>query len=471
LNKKPLSFLSAWSDKVGSIRFFVVTALLFGLIFLVVTPPFQGADEPVHFLRAYQISEGNFVIDKHGAQAGGELPRSLDDTIKLLSTHPHIEFKADKKYNIYKTSKAFSYKLNPNVKKQQFFSATSVYTPISYTPSSTAILIGRLLDLSPVLLLYMGRLADLIAWVVLVSIAIYLIPRKKWAMVFIGLLPMTLFQAATLNSDVMSVGLAAVFIATVLRFRQTQKNYLDFKRIIALLALAIVMVLSKQVMFVLLPLILLIPSANFRLKWCYLYKTVIILVPFILMAGWMYLIRGVNVTESFINHQNPGEQITFVSHNPHSFINILWNTYFFNWGDSVTRSFVGTFGWSDAPLSESIVTVGYIALFLLLVANYDNYKAWLTKYQKLFVFLVGVGYWLLVSAALYIYYSPVAFKIIFGLQGRYFIPLVVLAIPLLHGNWLKITKTAYRKIAVFTPIFLLLTSVITIYVRYYVNNV
>jgi uncharacterized membrane protein len=471
LSKKILVSLSEWICKVKPVNFFVFNAIFFGLLFLFVTPPFQGADEPVHFLRAYQISEGNFVIDKHGNRAGGNLPKSLDDTVNLLATHPRIEFMANKKYNIYKTTKAFSYKLNPNIKKQQDFSATSIYTPISYVASSSAIFIGRILDFPPVLLLYMGRFADLIAWIILISIAIYLMPRKKWAMVFVGLLPMTLFQATTLNSDVMSIGLAAVFITAVLRIRQSPKNYIDINRLLLLFVLAIFMVLSKQIMFVLLPLIFLIPSSNFKLNWSYLYKSLIILGPIVILAAWMYLIRGIDVTGSFTNHQNPTEQVLFVAHSPHSFINVLWNTYFFSWGDGITRSFVGTFGWSDAPLSELIVTVAYIAFFLLLSANYDNYRTWLTKNQKLFIFIIGAAYWLIVSAALYIYYSPVEFKIIFGLQGRYFVPLAVLAIPLLYSNWLHITKPAYRIIAVFTPMVLLLTSLITLYVRYYVNNV
>jgi uncharacterized membrane protein len=463
--------LASLFDKISPLKFFIVTASFFGLLFLLLTPPFQGADEPVHFQRAYQISEGNFVIDKFGSNAGGYLPKSIDDTIDLVATHPRLEFKFDKKYNIYKTSEGLSYSLSPQKRDKQIFSATSVYTPVSYITSASSIFVGRILGLSPLALLYFGRLADLTVWVVLLSLAIYLMPRKKWALVFVGLLPMCLFQAATVNADVMSIGLAAVFIASILRFMEKDKTHpIGLKQALYLLALATAMVLSKQIMFVLLPLVLLIPSARFKIRNSIWIKIAIILIPVLLLGWWMYFIRGIDVTGSFTNRQNPSEQLHFIAHNPHSFINVIWNTYFFNWGDSVTRSFIGTFGWSDAPLSEFIVAIAYIAFFLILTIN-NNAKTWLSKNQKLFILVIGIVYWLAVSAALYIYYSPVEFKVIFGLQGRYFIPLALLAIPVFYGNLLKASPKTYKRIATLTPLFLLTASVITIYVRYYINNV
>lgn len=43
---------------------FILFALLFGLLFVFVTPPFQSVDEQAHFFRAYGISSGQFVAHK-----------------------------------------------------------------------------------------------------------------------------------------------------------------------------------------------------------------------------------------------------------------------------------------------------------------------------------------------------------------------------------------------------------------------
>ena len=39
---------------------FLVIGALAGVLFILLTPPFGGADEPAHWYRAYQVSEGTF---------------------------------------------------------------------------------------------------------------------------------------------------------------------------------------------------------------------------------------------------------------------------------------------------------------------------------------------------------------------------------------------------------------------------
>ena len=51
--------------------------LLFGLLFALLIPPFQSPDEPNHFYRAWQVSEGHFFPEKKGDRLGGMLPASL----------------------------------------------------------------------------------------------------------------------------------------------------------------------------------------------------------------------------------------------------------------------------------------------------------------------------------------------------------------------------------------------------------
>jgi uncharacterized membrane protein len=464
--------ISSFSDKVSPVKFFIFTAAIFGLLFILITPPFQAPDEPVHFFRAYQISEFNFVIDQKGNQAGGYLPQGIGDLVTDTATHPIIKFQANKKYDDHKTFKALSLKLNPKKKHFYDFAATAGYPPVSYIPQSIGILIARLLHLPPLLMMYFGRLANLTVWVLMLALVIKWMPFKKWAFVFIGLLPMALFQASSLSSDGMVTGLFALFLAFILKLCR-QKTRVTTVQLGILLALAAGMTLTKQVMFLALPLVLLLPTTLFKSrKNSYAAKAALILIPLLLLTSWLFLVRGIDITSSnALNGQNTHRQESFVVHNPHSFINVLWNTYFYNWSDGITNSFIGDFGWMDTPLAAWIVIVGYIGLGITIVANHGSYKTWLNRRQKTIIAAVGFVYWLAVSTALYVYYSPVGYKIIVGLQGRYFFPLVLLLIPVLYSGWLRTTRQAYRRIAVLTPTFLLIASAITIYVRYFVNNV
>ena len=455
--------------KVSPVQFFVITALVFGVLFIIITPPFQTPDETVHFLRAYQVSEFNFVLDEQGPVGGGNLPKSLGDTMVDVMTHPNIQYNPNVKYNIYKTFGEFSRSTEPADTRFYDFSSTNYYTPLPYIAQAIGIGVARLLGLAPVFMMYMGRAMNLALWLVLFGLSIALMPRKKWALVAVGLLPMAIFQAISLSADVMAIGLAALMLAFVLRLRE-QKAVATNKQLLLLLSLAVGLAISKQAMFLFLPLILLVLNATLG-KRPLLKKVLALTIPLLVLGAWMYIVKDIGSISNPINHQNPVQQTQFILHNPHSYINDLWNTYFYNWSDSIVASFIGIFGWQDAPLSELLVVVGYLSLAFLLFASYDGQKQWLQRNQKILLWGIAVAYWLAVSTALYVYYTPVGYKIIVGLQGRYFLPLALLAIPLFYGDWLKTTKAVYRRIAIAAPLILLLSSTITLYVRYYVNNV
>jgi hypothetical protein len=61
---------------------YALIALLIGFLYLLITPPFQVPDEPNHFFRCYQISEGHLLPERLESQVGGEIPRSLIDTVQ-----------------------------------------------------------------------------------------------------------------------------------------------------------------------------------------------------------------------------------------------------------------------------------------------------------------------------------------------------------------------------------------------------
>jgi uncharacterized membrane protein len=449
-------------------------AAVFGLLFLIITPPFQTPDETVHFLRAYQVSEGNFVVDQIGNKSyGGNLPKSIGSTVDLTAEHPVLQFAANAKYNWYNTSRATSIRLNPSDKTTYDFSATAQYPPTDYAPQAIGIFIGRLFSAPPVVLDYLARLMNLVTWIVVFALVIRFLPIKKWAAVFIGLLPTALFEAISVSTDVVTIGSSALFIALVLRFIW-QKHKITRQQLVLLLAVGAVMALSKQVMSLFLLFALAIPAKQFiNKRQANLMKALIVALPVLVFMAWFLVVHKISLTATnAANNQDPVAQMKFILKNPWSFINVMWNTYFFSWGDTATRSVIGDFGWVDAPLSLGIVVVGYIGLFLMLTLDTSKkFVAWLTRPQKRLLALILLAYWLAVSAALYVYYSPVGFKIIVGLQGRYFLPMLVPAIALAHGRWLKTDKWIYRNIAIGLPLFLLICSVLTIYFRYYINNV
>lgn len=452
--------------------FFCITAALFGLLFLLITPPFQAPDEEAHFYRAYQVSELNFVSDTNQkGEVGGELPDELQRVAHITTSNPTLQFNPGKKYSAGKTLLALREK-HTNREEFYAFPATAGYSPISYLPQSIAMSLTRLVRAPALITFYAGRFSNLIAWIAMLALAIWLLPRRKWALVCVGLLPMALFQAASLSPD--SLTIASFFVFMALIFNLREKAQVKNVDILWLGLLAMTMVLCKQIMVVLLPLVLLLPSKKFSSKrTAWLIKALLIVVPTFFAGLWMAFGAVTDPHAVVANGQNPSAQIAFMLHNPHSFINTLFNTYFYTWGDSITRSVIGTFGWVDAPLALVWVMVGYgLLAYAFMVGSEGASKLpLLSKKEKLFVGLIAAAYFGAVSAALYAYYSPVGYKIIVGIQGRYLIPCLALLIPVLYPTALKVPSAAYRRVVTLGPAFLLVVSIITLYVRYYINNV
>ena len=117
------------------LRVFLVLAAVFGLAFLVLTPPFQVPDEHVHFYRAYHVSQlkvtGNVL---EGKLAGDVLPISLGETAWGLSEG--IPFHPEKKQDVKKIFEAFKRPLKPEAVIFTDFRGALVYSPIAYLPQA-----------------------------------------------------------------------------------------------------------------------------------------------------------------------------------------------------------------------------------------------------------------------------------------------------------------------------------------------
>lgn len=468
-------FIHKLIEGLSPVKFFVITAGIFGLLFALTTPPFQGSDESAHFLRAFQISEGNFVVDTSPGLIGGILPTSIYETFVITTTNPVVSFHPNVKYSERKTLDALRVRLDDNKETQYDMSGTALYSPAAYIPAAAAISIGRLFVFPPVALLYLARIAGLFAWIVLFSTAIRFIPYKKWAYAFLGLVPMALFQASVLNTDAVTLGGIALLIAYILHLRE-QDKLIKRNQIASLLLIASLVILSKQAMFVFIPLLLLLPSRLFsNVKAHVSVKAIIIVTPLFLFGIWSYLVRSINLNSVYgsANGQDPSRQLPFIVHNPFTYLHALYSTIINPSGDDVARSLIGVFGWFDTALPWLVVIIAYCLISLLIVGWGEPFKApkrWLSGKEKLLIIIVGLLYWGAVNTSLYLYYSPVQFHFVYGLQGRYYLPLLLLLVPLFYGTWLKYKPHTTKLIAILGAIFLLVTSFVTIFSRYFITG-
>jgi hypothetical protein len=130
------------------------------------------------------------------------------------------------------------------------------------------------------------------------------------------------------------------------------------------------------------------------------------------------------VQQAPVNPIDPQAQKNFILHDPLRYIGILVNTLEKSLELYLT-SFVGLFGWIDAPLPPAIAYMYllFLVLFSLLGTTHGKVPGLPGKSILLGIFILG---FVLIETALYVYCNTVGCDAITAVQGRYFIAIAPL---------------------------------------------
>jgi uncharacterized membrane protein len=322
-------------------------------------------------------------------------------------------------------------------------------------------------------MLYATRVVGLLIWILLAALALKVMAPSglRLAMASVLLLPMFIVQASA-STDPLLNGLTVLYLAFVARAIY-KKEVLTYKRAALLLAMLFVMVMAKPVYLAFGLLLLLHPVVQKGLKG-YIYKAAYLAIPFILYSLWSVLTKDngppVYIESVAIGHAQPSVQAHYLVPNLLNFLQPLLNTLFLPWGDGVYGSVIGNFGKLDTPLPLLFIALGYALILIAVFARPDNEKEIKlpkTKYLNSAVLLTAVAFSLGVYLAMYVYSTPPGARIITGVQGRYFLPLIPLFVLFVSKNWVTVKKSAYSAALTIIPIVLIIASAAMVLLRFY----
>jgi uncharacterized membrane protein len=421
------TFLAAWTQPH---RAFLIIAFVFGTALVFLLPPFQSADEPYHLLRAYQITEGNFVARQKDIRGipGGFLPASL---YNLWLPFSKIGFHPEVKASLRQIEDAMHIPLRPADRIFITFPNTAHYCPTCYLPQCLGIGLGRLLNLPPLAMLYLGREANLLVWTLLGFFALRSAPAIARPLFLLLLMPMSLFVASTLSADPSTNAVAALFTALICKYFVQGPDSIDRKAMLILLVLAIPLCVSKLAYVPLLALLLLIPRANYGGPRKYVMKLAILIAICLgCFVLWVHISSSVDTQISMSNNVSAHQQLQLLQRHPLHFATLLLET-FYRQGWSFLQSYVCLLGWSDMYLPTAVV-VSYLLIMFLACWSSEDSPRLPSPLSCAIVILPAVTISFLAIAILsYLYWSPVALSYIYGISGRYLIPLSPAVIVLL----------------------------------------
>lgn len=395
-------------------------------LFVFATPPFQAPDEVGHYWRAVTIARGALLPDLVDGKPSALVPRGVRDLVQVLwvptAGNPELKVGFDR------IRAAAHVSLQPHDLVRVTFPAQ--YTPVPQLPTVAACFIGMMLRLPPLITFYLGRACNAAALILLLMASIKRLPIAG----AIGLLPMTLYLAGSFSPDAVTIGLACYVTALALT---------DGELIIPALLLA----LCKPA-YVLLPLIA-------RRKKLALLLAIGIGTALSAMTAQRnyFAMRSDVVTD-------PAAQLRFVTAHPFHFLGIVIRDYAqhaLQYADHL----VGHLGWLDIQLPKTLVGIA----FILLIAAGVTASVNLSRATRITAAIILAASCLLISLSQYVAWTPLRAGFIAGMQGRYFLPLVPLALASI-----AVTEHAQRTIVrlfITSALVLDVIGVIFVINRYY----
>lgn len=437
-------------------KVFLLWGVVFGLAFLIITPPFQSPDEYVHFFRAYTISEGKFIPG-----ADSTLLRSIVDFSEQVSPDPlpgNDQNKQSKKALLVQFQKPFSDQERIPI----HLNGTISYSPIAYLPQSLGILTGRFLRLPPILIFYLGRLFNLAAWLGLGFLAIRSTPIYPWVLLALALLPMSMFQGASNSPDGPLNALSLLWIASTLRLAFTPDLQVKPKDIVLLSIPLFLVAAIKPLYIVLGGLFFLIPVKRCGGLLRYALAGISLLATALIpAAAWLLLTSGwMNIA----GNGNPVEQMQLFQAFPLDFLRNLGGSMAGQVIDQ-WKMWVGVLGWIDTPLSGFIYIL--VLPLLVFIALFDHrLDIEVPVRAKILSELLFLGTWIGIYILFFVTWTPEGLNPIEGVQGRYFIPFAALTFLPFYNRWLQPPR-GWHLVAAGILTFILLAAVRTLLARYY----
>lgn len=431
---------SSIQDKVKNIQISKVEIallfflLLFGIPMIVLIPPGAGYDEEDHLVRVWELSAFSFLPGQMSPQEMKYPTLFRDFAYRQQGSTGTLDAEFWQRY-----TRASFYEYG-FVRRE--INTKSVYSPVLLLPQALTLrLLGRSLDLPALPVFYACRFASLLSYLLLIWLAIRWIPFGKWILLVLAAAPMALFQATTISPDAISNGIAFLFIAGCLR--ATEFKEIGWREFGDLTFLIFLLFLGKlNLIPLILLLFLVIPPARFSKKGMYALLLVTTVILFLVeMVGW-YIIASARSDPLMANDANPVAQLRYIASHPLAFPQIIvkdllangW-TYFQGWINGY-----GYYYWTPPQIVSLFFLLG-LGSVLLMNSTHEQVGR---KLRIVFILVFVTGY-LATLGAEYTTFTPVGSDQVFGMQGRYFVPLALLLFLVLASlSW-------RRKIAIASP--------------------
>jgi len=447
---------------------FLSVMLLAGLVLIYAVPPFGGFDEPFHWFRSLQVSRGVLLaprlgdndwggaIDQHGVTYAYWFAEKFERGKPIV--------KADSR------SMAQALAATTPQHKVVSFPSTASFAPTAYMPAAVAVFIARQFRRNPFIQTVYGRVAQLAMFCTLIGVAIWLLPSGRMAVLALATAPTVLHLATCFSADPVNIAVDLVFIAWCLRLHSYPATAFGFWQRTGMLWLTAVIGTLKPTYVPLVLLLVLIPPQHFRTsqgRWMFAATGMLLCLAIAAAwSGWYHFIPGIY----WHSGANPAAALAFIADHPRAtlggMIHVITDNAAFYWRDATIR-----FGGHPAPFSFwAPAPLAWLELFgiaSLAILSGNGERNWGGKnwHVAALCCVIALCITFLLLLSFRITYGPPDVSLVQGLQGRYFMPaLLLLTLGVIYATPLSLPKA---RMPIFAVVFCVHLAVIACATRQY----
>lgn len=442
-------------NQIALQKVYLMIVIPLGILYCLANPLGKVPDEYQHARKSMAISNGIFFSnsDKNG--------------------NPYDKFNSKLNELVTKETSTYEEAINRimiNETDEEIYLVYSMatYAPICHMPQAFGMFITRLLGGGISVQCYAARIVNMGIAIFLIYQAIKFIPFKKSIVLFLGLLPITITEFASMSSDALTISSCIFFISYILFLKyDDNKTEINLKDILILVISSVIVSLCKIVYVPLCLLLLLLPEKKFSTK-----KVKNITICGTILGAILLNIIWLIYASSFLTEVNPGVnssgQVRYILTHPISYILILFRTiqvYFQTFILSLCGEGLGHYNLQASVLYVFPCLVVFAILFLV---KDDKERKNFDLVTKLVFFIIFAIIVVLIYTSLYVAWTACEKPIILGVQARYFLPVLLLtAIVLDNDKIIFNCKLSNRYLLIFLLFFNLNVLSCTLYTYLY----
>lgn len=423
--------------------------LIFGMIMSFLIPNWQTPDELTHL---------NSISD---SLCNDNIYQNIVDDFESVGIQP---YKMEKKERVDLNSLNKLATKSPEYSQQSMMPKGIKLYAIKHLSATLGILLGIILHVPSFWVMQLGEFFALLGYVIIVYFALNYIPIKKWLLFLVAVSPMALQQASSLNYDALLLPLCFFFISYVL-YLKYECTKIGNSEILKMVLPLMVITYIKPPYFLLGIIMSSIPIEKIYLKFndksidlvsLYKYRIPLLFLLCIICLSGLYVFRTSLYVQVIYGMIIEWKRSLY----------LLYQT-FITWGEFLFVSSVGDFGWLDLSIGLGASIIIYLLFFVSSVFSSKCKSKVFPWSKKDYIIFIGtfVLLCLIITSSLvnhtikvmlfgseasqetyYIRDALYVIPYIGGLQGRYFLPFVML--PFLLFPEIHINKSSEKMLLI-----------------------